>query len=322
VSDDPEGDLVRALREKASVMKEDAFSIKHDDVVVQVRYSGGSSSSLTLFAGYDTFAKREHADGREGGSYRQTAVPRALSATRPMNITLRPEAYGDREAKAQGLNREHQTGDADFDNAVYIDSPTTDHEVLQAVLGEEARTAVRDLFALGLRRITIDDTKRDVEAYLNEFATAKERPGRADLMVDAFSRLVSSMPPVRDSGGVHAPAPFGCLMVTGGAFAGILGIAAIPLFLGIASAFDCTESSSDGEGTSLKTGCGGPPIMGLIIGIIAGLLAIMLARLLFTPRLRGRSNSASRLGSLTLISFALAAEVTFLVVTYAGYALR
>lgn len=322
MSDDPESELVRALRAKAGATKEDSFTFNHGSVAVKVAYSGGSSSSLTLRAVYDVHAKREHGNAREGGSYRRTAVPHVLRTTRPMQITLRPEGGADRQAKDEGINAEHQTGDEEFDAVVYIDSPTTDDAVLKAVLGPEAREAVKELFKLGLRRITIDDPERNVEAYLSEFATAKERPDRAELMLDAFTRLVTSMPPVQDSGDVHAPAPFGCLLGVGGTIAGILGIAAIPVFLAIASGFDCTESSSDGEGTSLKTGCGGAPLMGLVIAIIVGLLAALLARYTFTPRLRGRSNSATRLSTLGFLSFALAAEVTFLVATYIGYALR
>lgn len=319
MSDDPESELVAALREKASAKKDESqFAVAHGDVVIQVSYSGGSSSSLTLFAAYDTFAKGRHDDAREGGSYRQTAVPRTLRTTRPMLITLRPEQYADREAKQAGLNREHQTGDEAFDRAVYIDSPTTDHEVLQAVLCEQARAAVLDLFGLGLRRITIDDSRMRVEAYLNEFSVARSRPGRADAMLEAFAQLCTAMPKVEDSGGVHAPAPFGCLSFVGGAFAGVLGIAAIPLFFAIASTFDCTES--DGEGTSLKSGCGVAPLLGLLAGALAGGVAVVVARLFLGPRLRGRSDSASRLGTLTFIAFALAAEVTFLVVATTAYA--
>ncbi len=322
MSDTPESDLVRDLRQKAGKKSEDRFTVTHGDVVVGVSYSGGSSSSLSLHAKYDLHAKRDHGDGRDGGSYRQTAVPRALVATRPMQIVLRPEAYGDIQAKEQGVNREHQTGDATFDDAVYVDSPTTENEVLRAILNPEVRAAVRDLFALGLRRITIDDTLSNVEAYVSEFATAQEKPNRAELMLDAFARLLSSVPAVRDSGAVHAPAPFGWLTGLGGVLAAILGLGAIPLFFLIASGFDCTESSADGEGSSLKSGCGGPPLTGLFAGIAAGVLALTLAHLLIAPKLRGRSDSASRIFKLSIISYALVAEVTFLIVTYIGYAVR
>ena len=322
MSDSPESDLVRALREIASAKTdESSFAVKRGDVVVQVSYSGGSSSSLTLFASYDTFAKR-HATGdpREGGTYRQTAVPRVLSATRPMLITLRPEGSDDRQAKQQGLNKEHQTGDEDFDRAVYIDSPTTDHELLQAVLNEDVRGAVKTLFALGLRRITIDDPKKCVEAYLNEFATAKEDPDRAEKMLQAFSTMISSMPPIRDAGTVHAPAPFGCLTGVGGFLAGVLFFAAIPLMFAMASGADCTVS--DDEGSSLKDGCGSQPVIGLISGLVTGAIALVVSRAFLVPKLRGRSDSASRLFSLSVIAYLLTAEITFLVVTYVGYATR
>jgi hypothetical protein len=322
VSDNPESDLVRALREIASAKNDESqFAIKRGEVVVQVSYSGGSSSSLTLCASYDKFAKR-HAmgDPREGGTYRQSAVPRIISATRPMLITLRPEGLGDREAKQQGLNQEHQTGDEDFDRGVYIDSPTTDHDVLQAVLNEDVRVAVKTLFALGLRRITIDDAKKNVEAYLSEFATAKEEPDRAEKMLEAFSRMIVAMPPIRDGGGVHEPAPFGCLTAVGGFLAGIFFFAAIPLMFAIAAGADCTVS--DDDGTSLKDGCGGPPLLGFVAGIVAGAVTAFVARKLMTSAIKGRSDSASRLWTLTFIAFMLTTELTFLVTTYLGYVTR
>ncbi len=322
MSDSPESDLVRALRQKAGDTKEDRFTITHADVVVGVSYSGGSSSSLSLSTRYDAVAKREHADAREGGNYRQTAVPRALVAARPMRIVLRPEAYADKDAKASGINVEQQTGDELFDATVYVDSPTTDHEVLQAILNQEARRAVGSLFDLGLRRISIDDVQGNVEAYLSEFAVAKEKPDRAQLMLDAFTRLARSLPVVRGGGDLPAPAPFGCLTGVGTVFAGVLGVAAIPLFFAIASGFDCTEPSADGEGSNLKDGCGSPAIVAIVSGLAAGVLAYVVTRIFLTPRLRGRSDSASRIFRLSITSYALAAELTFLVVTYIAYASR
>ncbi len=322
MSDSPESDLVRALREKAGNTKEDRFTITHGDVFVGVSYSGGSSSSLSIYTRYDAVAKGEHAAAREGGNYRETAVPQVPVATRPMKIVMRPEAYADKDAKASGINVEHQTGDELFDAAVYVDSPTTDHELLQAVLNEDARRAVLSLFDLGLRRITIDDAHGNVEAYLSEFVVAQGKPDRADLMLDAFSRLASSLPVVRASGQVSAPAPFGCLMGFGGAFAGVLGVAAIPLFFAIASGFDCTEGSADGEGSSLKDGCGAPGVVALVLAFVVGVLAFVVARFFVTARLRGRSDSASRIFRLSIISYALAAEITFLVAAYIGYAVR
>ena len=90
---DVETQLVRELRRIANVPDGSSFEIRHEGVRIRVEYTSGSSSSLVLFVPYDEVA----GSGRAGAGYRgQTA----LSAIRPMNITLRPETRAERLGNA------------------------------------------------------------------------------------------------------------------------------------------------------------------------------------------------------------------------------
>jgi hypothetical protein len=306
----------------AGAKDESTFLITHDGVAIKVYYSGGSSSSLTFTTSYDSHAKGELQTSRAGGSYRQGAVPESRSAIRPMQIVLRHENISDLQAKEGGINREHQTGDDEFDREVYIDSPTVDEDVLQAVLGDDVRAAVLALFRVGVRRITVDDARGNVEGYLHEFTRAQEDPDRANVMVSSFSKLALAFPPLRASGGTHAETPYRTLVRVGGVLAGVLFFALIPIFLVLASGFDCSEPSSDGEGSTLKDGCGAAPVLGLLAAVVVGALASAIATRFVVPKLRGRSDSAARMAGLSWTSFGLAAEITFLVVTTTLWATR
>lgn len=91
-----ESELVAELRALGGreAAERDEFTLARDDVRIQVSYSSGSSSSLTLSALYDTHAKRLP----PSAGYR-VASSGLLPAARPLKILLRPEDSGDRLAK-------------------------------------------------------------------------------------------------------------------------------------------------------------------------------------------------------------------------------
>jgi hypothetical protein len=318
VGDNPESALILELRELAR-SSGDTFTLTRDGYEVQIAYVSGSSSSLTLRHGYDSAAKPFVAEGR-AVPYRRSARGRALEGVRPMLIQLRPETTADRVGKEEGISREHQTGDADFDFIVYVDSPTVDEALLQAVLGPDVRAAVLELLALGVQKITLDDESRRVEAHLSSFADGREHDDRGERMVAAFARLLCALPEVRDSGGAHPADPFRVPLRVGGVLAGVAAFASIPAYFAIAEHYDCTEPSSDGDGADLKAGCGTPGLIALVLAFVVGSLVAIVTRKLLVPRISGRSSSASQLASTTLIAFFLAAQVAFYTASVLGLA--
>lgn len=178
--------------------RETTFVVHHAGCVVTVHYTCGSSAGLTLQAPYDHPA-RAAAPERALGGYRDAAV-RALIAARPLDIELRPEDRGDVAAKQQGLSVEWQSGDAAFDAAIYVSTPTTDPAVLAAVLCEPVRRAVLLLRQLGFYTVHIDDGDGNVRVEFQEFLNRTPRPERGRMAVGAFAQILSSLPAVRTAG--------------------------------------------------------------------------------------------------------------------------
>ena len=171
---DVEADLLIALRKlaKADATAHD-FTLAYDSLEILVDYVGGSSSRLTLSARYDAVARTSNG---------------LVRAIRPMSITLRAEDASDREAKAEGISREHQTGDATFDDAIYVDSPTADAAILDAVLSERVKSAAMELVALGFESIVIDGDDRRVTALVSAFGKMRDvtdAPGRVTRAISA-----------------------------------------------------------------------------------------------------------------------------------------
>jgi len=322
MSDDVESALLRELREIAGVREGTTFDIGKGHTRFEVSYSGGSSSSLTLRARYDVVAKAVPVVDAREASYRSSARPAKLHATRPMKIELRRENDADRASKESGVNREHQTGDANFDAAVYVDTPTTDDGVLGSVLGANVRAAVLALLGLGFSWVKLDDDDGMVKAYLSDFASLDERDERAPEIVASFTQLLEALPPVAATGESHPEEPFSRPLTIMSVLAAVLFFGGAPLFFLVADGMGCMEASDDGDGSNLRGECVPPAVVGLVVAAVAGALACALASYLVAPKLRGRSNSAARIGQLVVVAFALAAELAFFAVSFAGFALR
>lgn len=208
---------LQALAGAASGTHEFAVVVGGQAMTVRYRQWSSSPSELSLAAPYDQAVRA----GR--------AAP--LVAVRPLAIELRPERGEDRAAKREGINREWQTGDPAFDAAVYVSTPTENAAVLAAVLGPEVRRAVLELFALGFRRVCVDDDGV-VRAEVTEFVIHAPQQGRGRLAVDAFSRVLSSLPAVVASGGSHPAPPFAGTTRTLGRLAVLFGVLFTLLFAG------------------------------------------------------------------------------------------
>lgn len=118
------------------------FVLTIDDVPIRVEYTTGTTPTVWLTTPY---APRAAAEG-----YRETVAP--IRAPRPMFIELTSESADDRDAKARGVSREVQTGHAEFDRAVYVNTVSADTVVQRVLASPKLRRAVQLLLADGARR--------------------------------------------------------------------------------------------------------------------------------------------------------------------------
>lgn len=152
---------------------------------------------VVIEASYDAFAARS-----SGGGYRGAAP---LRVSRPLDVVLRAEDVADVMAKREGLAREWQSGDASFDDRVYVLAPPGSDAFLTRALEPEARGAVLELLDLGFHEIGVD-VERRVEAAIVAGRLEGE-PGRALRAVEALERLGRSLPPLVHDAAIARPKP-------------------------------------------------------------------------------------------------------------------
>lgn len=311
-------DALRSLAEPGTASDATDFVVVSGTVRVRVLYMGGSSSSLTLSTSYDANAKLLTTVGGDASSYRASALG-PIRAIRPLNISLVRESDMHIKAKSSGVNVEHQTGETAFDRALYVDSPTADPAVLQAVLHPGTRAAALALFALGMSSVEIDRDSR-ISAQMNGFVSTESAGEKGTKLIRTFAALASGLPKVEATGAKHEQLPWGGRTALAVALA-MVGLAAAPIaFFGIASTFDCTEGTDDG--VTLKDGCGAPAIVGLACAAVFACLALWVVSAFATATLRGRSNSIGRIATIRIATFMLAGELAFVVAAAIAFSLR
>jgi hypothetical protein len=318
-----EGDLIDELRAIAGVSGTDGFVIALRPHPITVLYRSGSSSCLDLQARYDDVARDDleqdaRHDVKAAGDYRRSGRAPRLVAVRPLAITLRREDVGDVVAKRKGINVEHQTGDEVFDRAVYIDTPTTDARVLDAVLGPALRAGVLALFALGFQTVTIDDGGV-VNAHMSYFTQLVPTPGRGERAVAAFARILSALPAITPSGGAHPVPPVWARPVPLWLFIAGVTFLGVPASCSVAYKADCVEGSSNADGEYsewFRDGCGTAAGLSLLAAFVAACAAFVVARFVVMPKLRGRSNSLMRIFHVRAAVFLLVLVATYGVVSW------
>jgi hypothetical protein len=188
------------------------------------------------------------------------------------------------------MDVEFQTGDPEFDRSVYVDTRTPP-EVLVHVLEDGARRAVRDLFALELTDIVIDDMLGEIRATLVSFPSLVRPEPTGARAVDAFARLARALPRVARVAGRHTSHPLQGTNILLGIVAALTFFGGFPVYCGVIAAPRCKNRMSVFEAAA----CVGPGIPGIILGVVVAVLVGALASR-FTRRYRGRSDS-SRYGA-------------------------
>jgi hypothetical protein len=181
-----------------------------DGIAAAVAASGGKRVRESRLSHYRSKSVECEADGKRmwieayAISRDYVRVNYRLPTDTPLpHIRIHRERGLDRFGKRIRLNREVQTGDAEFDAAAYIDSRDRDEDVL-AVLGHaDTRAAVRELLSLGY---AIEFSRRGIETYQIVHAlrpTDTETSARAAALSARLARHmpsfhVSQLVPQRD----------------------------------------------------------------------------------------------------------------------------
>jgi hypothetical protein len=131
-----------------------------------------------------------------GGPFRGEARPRIVS---PAPLTLRLETKLDRTGKSLRINRETQTGDAVFDERVYVESEATDALVLAALASPITRENALKCLESGCASLTLDDAG-DLGAELPLTREELLAPERLTALLDTLGAAAEAIPPLRGSG--------------------------------------------------------------------------------------------------------------------------
>ncbi len=111
----------------------------------------------------------------------------------PTTLTFNVEIWWDRFGKLIGIAREHQTGDAEFDDAIYIRAASEEYAE-EYLANPDKRAAILALVRSGF--LEVRQTESNIEAVWMDFdPTKNDRPNLTEDAAEVMNVLVQSMPP-------------------------------------------------------------------------------------------------------------------------------
>lgn len=293
------GNIDTELRALAGSTTDNSFTILRGMHRVNVSFATDNDddiTSLSLATPYNVVARAVP------GGYRD-ATP--LTGPRPMRIELRPETIVDRAAKSEGVSVEWQSGDADFDREVYIDSPVADAALLSRVIDAEVRGGALALFALGFSAVEIDDAYGLVVARLPKarFVASVETPGLVALA--AFERVFSNLPAIEGTAPRVVKRP---LWGAANLFLTLIGGAGWLVNVGYAGGLGLLARHLRGVEVTMTA----PMVIGpVLFGIVCGLLGGSAWRRLAERLARGASNAHMQGARAVWVGFAGFSVIAF-----------
>jgi hypothetical protein len=272
-----------------------SLELRQGELAVRISIEGGSEGTAVKLS-------TPYPDGPTGAAYRD-ATP-APVVERPMSIELRAETTRDVESKARGIDREAQTGDAAFDQRIYIDTPSPD-TVVNNVLSVGARAAILSLLEGPCVSIVIDDESESVCATTSDLTV--ESAARAAEVLAAFVELARALPRVER----------GPTRKKGRSLAFVAGVVTVAGWLASCSFQDaiappeCPHGGRKMAWVSTSPTCFVPPVEGLVVGLVLGaLLAVFVAGRPLRRLLAGRSDSSATVLKWQFIVAFLTIELT------------
>lgn len=106
-------------------------------------------------------------------------------------VVCYPEGAVDRFGKAIGLNREVQTGDKAFDDAVYVDTSEVEEKVKRLLAVPDVRKAILDLVSMGFK---VQLSTRGIEVFQVVYAMSAPDASRVAEALPRIAALSGSVP--------------------------------------------------------------------------------------------------------------------------------
>lgn len=127
-----------------------------------------------------------------GKNRRPSCLIVRVPAATPTTLQFNEENWFDRFCKGVGIAREHQTGDRDFDEAVYVRGPC-DGYAEQYLQDDHKRSAIRAIKNEGFRAVRL--TGSNVEAVWIGFnPSSDDRPGLTESAAQQLFALADRLP--------------------------------------------------------------------------------------------------------------------------------
>lgn len=249
-------------------------------------------TSLTLGAPYD---------GQVSPSTR-TSGTAPVFAIRPLDIELRREAPGDTHQKDIGHVVEWRSGDREFDELVFVDTPTMDL-VLAKVLGPEVRQGAIELMRVGFEEIRID-VKGRVEAKIPapQFASIDE--SGAVKVLAAFELMLQSLPPLQHTNESRPKKPLAGITK-------LLGVVGVVGWVGHLVVIALLQKALDALHPGVPEFPIGPFLVSLALAIGGGIVGARFYSRALARRVRGTSSAHADVNRALINAFGGFSVLTF-----------
>lgn len=203
-------------------------------------------------------------------------------------LRLRPETRADRLGKALRIDREIETGDADFDRQVYVESDLPDERHARLLADPLVRQAVRELLDAGVSAIHLGRPGNPLGVEVPAAERAPD-PDTLDRMRLALGRLAAALPTFQTI--PEGNAPYGQGLVVFSLINVTLGL----MFVGL---LDALYPVLDGNALYR-------------VAAPTSLVVCVLGFGLVVWRLRGRARSLRQLSVMAMLCPPLAIELAF-----------
>ncbi len=166
------------------------FALRTQSCEIRVQYDNNDSEERAVL-----LASFPDTNEAARGGYRGAAL-RPIYTEGPVGVYLREETASDQRRKLFASQPELQTGDADFDATVFVETQTVHHLAGQLLKPEAARGAIVQLLQEGCPSIVLDDWSGNIVVHLPKPYTKSSDPQKAKRLGRALEALRASLPPV------------------------------------------------------------------------------------------------------------------------------